>query len=334
MKVIAWINNVPNIVHHKNKLYQINIDIIDITKYEIYETESQTTKFNIALYKNKYKMKPLYVCVPYVHKIKKTPKKLKILTYNICYQCIKGISRGSVNIKCPTQSNSNLTLCATNILKYIDDNGPYNIIGLQEVQDYNKLISNSSVLKSMCYSVYKYSELERDEPICTFWNAEHYTIENVYGGKMQDSGRPIHILFFKENLCVINFHAGHHIYDKLDQTSKPDVLYLDTYINNLKMTNEDKHKLQTYQIIILCDCNADLSDLQNIKNRLLYNKTPEKTYTCCDTKLKGELDIPLVIDHIVTTFPQHNLNLTIPKPTEFHSDHLPLIKRMTHPLIN
>jgi hypothetical protein len=59
------------------------------------------------------------------------------------------------------------------------------------------------------------------EDIVTFYDDKKYTLDPVAAqllGHMQNIGRPFIILFFAQNICVINIHADHNqdIY-KLDQ---------------------------------------------------------------------------------------------------------------------
>ena len=266
------------------------------------------------------------------------PNEIKVLSYNIAWEAM------TVGMSCPLDvlpNNSTQTQCLNNVSRFIETNGPYDFIGLQESTNFN-LIKVTANLQNYRFIFHR----ERNEEIVTFYDPK-YSLDDtlsMIGGNIgrvgrgppddhlplgtKEEGRPILILFFKNNLCVINMHASHkndinNFLQRLDE------------ILNLWAYSPDKEayltKLRTYNLIIMGDLNNELVPnqfLTNTINQIFFDRQINghniTDKTCCDTTLRDPTKVYRNrFDHILTTYP--TINSQVYKPGILHSDHLPVI---------
>ena len=232
---------------------------------------------------------------------------VKILSYNVFFKAM--------------QIPANLK----NVSNFIEKYGPYDFVGLQEATNWSIIQKNTPVLRKMTAIAYK----EDFDEIVTFYDTYKYQLddnENKLFGHMADINRPISILFFRDNLCIINLHAGHYSLDKNGNKIK-DIYKLNYYIKRILSKNKHKdkfmEKLQSYDIIMMGDFNDKLADINfNLLGRQLYGIN--KNVTCCTSNLALNQH-RLISDHILSTFPN---NKTIVIPNLDASDHAPIISTL------
>ena len=276
--------------------------------------------------------------LPPIIAIVANPNEIKVLTYNIAWEAM------TVGMSCQLDvppNNPTQTQCLNNVSRFIETNGPYDFIGLQESTNFN-LIQATANLQNYRFI----SHIEQNEEIVTFYDPK-YSLDDTYsiiGGNIgrigrgppddrlplgiKEEGRPILILFFKNNLCVISMHASHrndinNFLQRLDE------------ILNLRAYSADKEvyltKLRTYNLIIMGDLNNELIPnefLTNTINQIFFNRQinghniTEKT--CCDTTFRDPIKVYRNrFDHILTTYP--TINSQVYRLGILHSDHLPVI---------
>ena len=178
---------------------------------------------------------------------------------------------------------------------------------------------------------------------------------NVIKGFLgNDDGRLITILFFENDLCVINIHPGHYgsntiqnldksIEDIMEERYRYNEFYRekDELINtnlSVNQKNEIKRRLANYDIILMGDFNSNL-DFNNYnynkfftsnyfaKTRTFYGRN--KTPSCCSTSLNSNSNnINKAYDHIL--FTSDNVKSTVHKINNA-SDHLPIIAEINIP---
>lgn len=257
---------------------------------------------------------------------------VKILSYNIFY---KTMISNPVHSACKLITNKSdphiisYTNCLSNVSKMIESHGPYHFVCLQEASNWNIIRGITPTLKKMKYVSHK---LDLDE-IITFYDGSYQLdlSENILKGYMADINRPLLVLFFQNNLCVINLHAGHYTKspspDKRGKYYTKDIYFLDIYIKELLENNSNGEiyleKFLTYDIIISGDFNDDLPNGLKIFNRKLYgiNRVP----TCCDNKLENRA-LKFSFDHILSTV-QNNISTVV--PVKLASDHIPIIATLS-----
>ncbi len=258
-------------------------------------------------------------------------QEINVLSYNICYQCMENKKEGTVSYLCDDT-------CKINITKFIDSElkkKDYHFIGLQEASKYNYIIQNSPKLLTMNFEHYR----PYLEDIILFYDETKYKLERNYMVKswMKDTGRPFMILFFNDNICVINIHAGHK--NDITQIDK----HLQDTLHGLKHNSvvigkeaEILEKIKTYNIICMGDFNKSITPGFRILNRLLYG--PTVSTTCCDS-------INLFIksyninsgeyvgsyDQILTSWNDANSTI-VHNPPPPASDHLPVSRTVNLPI--
>jgi hypothetical protein len=220
------------------------------------------------------------------------------------------------------------TTCLKNVATFIDNNGPYDFVGLQEATNWMIIQQISTVLNNMNAVFHKPGK----EDIVTFYEKKYQLDDTdaTISCQMENSGRPILILFFKQKICVINIHAGH----------KNDIFNFDKYLSAalnsptyLSSIQTFLNKLKTYNIIMLGDFNHKLFGLTsfnilhaptfNIRGGInLYGINKQKS--CCDNSMMG-YSINMVSDHILSTYTNNN---SIVYNVPFASDHMPIISNI------
>lgn len=255
---------------------------------------------------------------------------IKVLSYNISFQAMIGKAIGTVFKACPKKvDNDKITECLSNVAKYIENTGPYDLIGLQEASNWQDIIKQSKKLQNMKYETTKADQ----EEMISFYNPNKFTLDDDNAVIKGDfgSGRPIQILFFKQKICFINVHPGHSgDYKNFDNKINE---YINKYVtgqgfNKTKILN----KLKNYEIIIVGDFNSELTSFDNklfkfIDNgRTFYGKTDTKTKTCCDSSELVGKNMEYAFDHILYSKEgKHKTQVVGPPLGTLQSDHLPVI---------
>ncbi|AAV50945.1 uncharacterized protein L684 [Acanthamoeba castellanii mimivirus] len=250
----------------------------------------------------------------------------KILSYNVFFKSM--LTDPVYNYCKPIIKNNGLeyTTCLYNVSKFIASQKDLDFVLLQEATNWKtlqKITLNLSQMEtiSTCFDV---------EIIVTFYNKQKYQldpIDNMFIGYMDSVNRPFHVLFFQNNICLINLHAGH----------KGDIYFLDKYLvrSLKKLDNYQKFidKLTTYDIIIGGDFNDELKiDFYILSDnffgisegRRLYGNTFEPS--CCNPVLNYLGRTKKSYDHILSTL---NDNVSTVIPVVKASDHMPIISTIT-----
>ena len=181
----------------------------------------------------------------------------------------------------------------------------------------------------MKYEFYKPGQ----EDMILFYNK--YTLDTNYMVKswMSDNGRPFMILFFNNDICVINIHADHS--NDIYQFNK----HLDdTFLGKKQKAEvrgdvaEIKKRLSTYKIICMGDFNHNIPTGFKIYNRPLYGQTTENS--CCDSSqlFTTGAKAKSPYDHILTSWIDPNIT-TVRNPTAPASDHLPVSRTVNLPVL-
>lgn len=232
---------------------------------------------------------------------------LKVLSYNIHYKT------ASTNLQHCTKVSDTAegpwgNTCIKKISQFIQTNAPYDFVCLQEASNWKHLQKVTPALANMN----KYNCRLDVEELITFYDKAH-TLDKTYGklcGKMCDNNRPLLILFFNNNLCIINIHAGHN----------RDAHNFELHLENLLQQAHVEYtaKIMTYDIIVAGDFNDELKGL---------------TFTILGRQLSGQNIIPtccgimrdkntVAFDHILSS---HANNSAIVHKVQFASDHMPII---------
>lgn len=255
---------------------------------------------------------------------------IKVLSYNISFQAMIGKAIGTVYKACPKRvDNNKITECLSNVAKYIENTGPYDLIGLQEASNWQDIINQSKKLQNMKYETTRSDQ----EEMISFYNPNKFILDDdnaVIKGEF-GPGRPFQILLFKQKICFINVHPGHSgDYKNFDNKVNE---YINKYVsgqgyNKTKILN----KLKSYDIIIVGDFNSELTSFDNkffkfIDNgRTFYGKTDIKTKTCCDSNELVGKNMEYTFDHILYTKEgKHKTQVVGPPLGTLQSDHLPVI---------
>ena len=143
---------------------------------------------------------------------------LKILTYNVCWECISGSNKGSAKIqglKCSkTKKINNKNLCYRNVSK-IASYKKYDIIGLQEA---NLNLANNIIKKLGNYYKIVYSKSCKEYSIIIYNSLKLKKIGRSISGQIEECGRAYLYQKFidkksNKNIVVGNFHGPHLEYD-------------------------------------------------------------------------------------------------------------------------
>ena len=258
-------------------------------------------------------------------------EEINTLSYNICYQCMLKKKEGTVKYLCDKS-------CKRNITRFIDSelhNKDYHFIGLQEASGYDYIIKHSPKLQTMNFKHYK----PGSEDMILFYNKTKYILDENYMVKswMHDTGRPFMILFFNDNICVINIHAGH----------RDDITQFDNHLQNtfkgLKHNSvvigkeaEILEKIRTYNIICMGDFNKSITSGFRILNRQLFG--PTVSLTCCDSINLFTKSYNINSGKYVGSYDQILTSWNDAKQTMVHyppapaSDHLPVSRTVNLPL--
>lgn len=257
---------------------------------------------------------------------------LKILTYNVCWECISGSDKGSARIyaeKCSkTKKINNKNLCYRNVSK-IASYKKFDIIGLQE--------GNIGLAKNIIQKLgnhYKmiFSKSCKEHSIIIYNSFKLKKVGKLISGQLEECGRAFLYQKFvdlKNNEIIIgNFHGPHLEYD-----------WITKYIMKLNKLVNNKSK-----IIIFGDFNKVL------KNKVFKLKKTRKSIkpinhnlnTCSnkhsfspinETSYNQSIDNILISSNIqILRGPEkiNNIsNILLPKDTNYKlanysSDHRPI----------
>ena len=277
---------------------------------------------------------------------------IKVLSYNISFQAMLGIQETSVSVACPMQGSH--TQCLINVADFIESNGPFDFVGLQEATNWKDIISQSPMLGNMTHI----NNRPSCEDLTTFYNRDKYQLDsgiNKIHSFMETHGRPFTILFFKQKICLINMHPDHvgdfykleqYLIDTLNDnrttTIKGTTIPSKKFsVNNVQRKLDQSEideialKLSTYEIIMMGDMNDQLGGHSSIRlfphfvkpnGRVLYGIN--KTGSCCDSYLQTKLgSVGLAYDHILST--SNNIKTQVYNTKLPASDHLPIIANIT-----
>lgn len=247
--------------------------------------------------------------------------RVKVLSWNVYWVAMLSKKKQCYN-----------NICLKNVAKFIDNNGPYDFVGLQEATNWPNIQKASTVLSKM-NAVSISTDLENQ---VLFYDAQKYEIiashnskPLIMGGVFGGGYRPFLVVPFKDVdtqrlFAVITLHAGHTNNDGIDQFEK----------FFLELSSEEKKfdeiinfvSNPRVEIIVLGDMNND-DALDNVFGKKLYGKTTK--YTCCNSKSVSGREITNAqnkkykSDHILYTKSGHSTNVLFPNmPT---SDHLPVL---------
>jgi exonuclease III len=233
---------------------------------------------------------------------------IKLLTWNISYQAMRGIH--SKTVDATVCMNNGINMCQNNVLDKIASIPNLDFVLLQEpvLSEFENNTKWNKLLDSYGYIHHKSGK----EDMITMYNKYKYTVSVTKGGEFE-YGRPFQMTIFKpvikgnEKIIIVNLHAPHQ------------ELY---YLQKLNLFNLD------YPIIIGGDFNNSIiNDIEingiNFKNE---SSIVKQINTCCDNTLNG-LDGKQCFDHILIN------NKVKYRKVEYpilsidnikHSDHLPV----------
>jgi endonuclease/exonuclease/phosphatase family metal-dependent hydrolase len=133
---------------------------------------------------------------------------LSMLTWNICYQCMQGKPEGTVKRACPKTQVSSIagpiTVCELNIASFINANGPYAVIALQEASEWESL---QQLIAPVTQAMRAIAYQPGLEAMVTLYDSG-WKLEASIMSYMKDRGRPMMLLFFS-NAIIVNLHPGH-----------------------------------------------------------------------------------------------------------------------------
>lgn len=265
---------------------------------------------------------------------------IKVLSYNIYDSAMKGDLPPTLCKPVGVALKVSYNTCLQNIVKFIDTNSPCDFVGLQEAVHWDVIKHLSTGLNNFASVYYKTNardvyiagkaaqSIGLNDEIVTFYDPAKYTLDtndNIIKGILNNNyRRPFLILFFNDNLCVINLHADQTIGIK---NFDNDLMNSTDYNKNMDAFNT---KFATYDIIMMGDFNDPVSINDSVSiftdaklkiqgGRTLYGVT--KTKTCCDSRLTQD-NCSHICDHILSTYDYG-------KPTVYRvpgaSDHKPII---------
>ncbi|AQN68046.1 5-nucleotidase superfamily protein [Saudi moumouvirus] len=247
---------------------------------------------------------------------------VKILSYNIFF---KSMINNPLHKKCKIihdpENNLDYNSCLKNVSNFIQDNSDFDFVLLQEATNWNIIQKITPALQNMKFINHKYDL----EEIVTFYHV-NYKLDkthNMIKGYMTDKNRPFLILFFNNELCLINLHAGHH----------QDIYHFDNHL--IKILEKYHHKnifldkLKSYNIIMAGDFNDNLEDnsLKILENKYFGMNGGRKLYgfnkipSCCSYNL-DKIYQPKSYDHILSTLNNISSQVITIKSA---SDHMPII---------
>jgi hypothetical protein len=268
---------------------------------------------------------------------------LKVLTYNVCYECMTNSSSGSAGAlgklcTFTTKDGVKVTSCAVNIAKAIDDisdyyggEHPYDFVALQENANWKELQKISKTLRKMEAINHKTN---------IFYNGDKYTLDTSINSQFEP-GRPVQILVFKEGIIVVSLHAP-HIKSGLKN-------YIEEHLSKILQSKLSKERIQSmanYEIIVTGDFNDHSYSIgaEEKKGNYLtpfkhaglmtqvYLMPTEDIGSCCSNLVPYPMKKTMMRgDYIFDSIKKDRLSsfrLKVPSTYKAdlpHSDHLPII---------
>jgi hypothetical protein len=260
--------------------------------------------------------------------------------------------------QCPYNAkNPKLTICADNIAKQIDNiskeygglSTPFDFVGLQENENWQQLKENSAALKDL-------TTAGGNGFAVSFYDGKKYSKPQIIESKFE-SGRPVQILIFKENIIFVNLHAPHTAAYKGSTLKK----YLEEKLSSILSQKISKiDALKNHRIIIVGDFNDHHSSLfDDDKNKKyfvpfrnaglltpVYLASPapwnppilkEEMLSCCSTQVPYNKKKLMPSDYIFDSKEKtpanfKSIRLKVPSVYDYNlptSDHLPIIYKTT-----
>ncbi len=271
---------------------------------------------------------------------------LKLLTYNICWEAINGLTTSDVKYECKKDPKTKETECKRKIIEVIKNGISfgttqpllYDIIALQEATFYEDIIDKSVGTKE--YTVIGHTS--KNESIATAFRKTKFKLDSEQGILKGEfgPGKPFLILFYTNNIAVINIHPG-----VKDNNPPNDFNLLPLKIMKAINSQDEasklafRQKINNYEIILMGDFNMephksifyekpeDSDELISLFGKDLYGIHNLKT--CCDPDLGTSAATKNTThfgayDQILTTLEYSKLKHKVINPPKT-SDHKPLI---------
>jgi hypothetical protein len=283
---------------------------------------------------------------------------IKVLSWNICWQAMKGEAKGSAPILgavcARTKFNriTKLNECSTNVSKLIDSLIiDYDFIAIQEAAKWEQIYNQSKKLQAMGYVHHR---IGSSSDLVTFYNKNKYEAKAVVSYTIIHNakrGRPYHIIYLQHRITLefyifINLHNAVGVTkDDLErQLSSRFHKFFEITKTEQKHAEQLKKRIQprwsktNYNVIVAGDFNDQ--GLMNywqglypfkhtnipILKDILVKCEPEPPKTCC--RERENTNPPYIGDYILV-----NSSLAIEKnnyiPKSEHlfpsSDHLPIL---------
>jgi len=283
---------------------------------------------------------------------------IKVLSWNICWQAMKGEAKGSAPIlgavcaRTEFNRKTKLNVCSTNVSKLIDSLIiDYDFIAIQEAAKWKEIYDQSKKLKAMGYVHHR---IGSSSDLVTFYNKNKYEAKAVVSYTIIHNakrGRPYHIIYLQHRITLefyifINLHNAVGVTkDDLErQLSSRFHKFFEITKTEQEHAEQLKNRIQprwsktNYNVIVAGDFNDQ--GLMNywqglypfkhtnipILKDILVKCEPEPPKTCC--RERENTNPPYIGDYILV-----NSSLAIEKnnyiPKSEHlfpsSDHLPIL---------
>lgn len=252
---------------------------------------------------------------------------LKILSYNIFYKTMVTINNNPLHPKCGPVKDG-ITICLKNVSRFIERNGPYDFVGLQEASNWQLIQKITPTLRRMV-AIINVIDLNI---LVTFYDPSYRldATHNQIMGYMADANRPFTILFFESNLCIINLHAGHN----------NDIFRFDQHLKNILINKEETvhpylSKLKTYDIVMMGDFNGNIDENFAILTDPYFQIPGGRKMhginhisTCCNYWLIPFYSSSRAFDQVISTISKIQNRVY---PVHNASDHAPIIAWLTWP---
>ena len=283
---------------------------------------------------------------------------INVLSWNICWQAMKGEAKGSAPILgalcAGTEFNrkTKLNVCATNVSKLINSLPiDYDFIAIQEAVKWKEIYNQSKKLKAMGYVHHR---IGASSELVTFYNKDKYEAKAVVTYTIINNGkrgRPYHIIYLQHRITLefyifINLHNAVDVTkDDLErQLSRKFHKFFEITRTEQEHAEQLKKRIQprwsktNYNVIVAGDFNDQGSinywqglypfkhtNIPILKD-IVVKCEPEPPKTCC--RERENTNPPYIGDYILV-----NSSLAIEKnnyiPKSEHlfpsSDHLPIL---------
>lgn len=266
---------------------------------------------------------------------------LKVLTYNICWDCMKGEKKRSSTAytlasRCSQHvHNQRTTPClrqvATNIEHILRTNSGVDLVGLQEASRYLQIRELSPLLAAMK----QYHNTIRGEEIVLYVGPKYNVEWHGYGNV---SNRPLQVFRLKTHQRG-NFVVVVHLHNHHDAKGTPSAIQIG--IKNVLNIDRELSKVPANASVV---CLGDWNDPQQTIpgfQPFLYCNIPLKTTavtaeppypkSCCSTGLPNDKHMSGIADYVLSNYPTKNA-LALPLDTlntqGDASDHYPVIAQV------